>query len=69
MAAASAAIEMPAESSGSAADDGAHYRELLKADPGLVLLDEAVASGLENIGHLKGGPFHDRGWRRERLTA
>ena len=69
MAAASAAIDMSAQSSGPAANDGAHHLELLIADPGPVLIDEAVASSAENVGHLKGGPVHDRGWRRARLTA
>lgn len=61
MATASAAIDMPAQSSGAAARNGAHHLELLITDPGPVLIDEAVASGLKNIGHLKGGPVHDRG--------
>ena len=61
MAAASAAIDVAAQSGCTATGAGPHHFELLIADPGFVSVDEAVASGAEDVGHLKGGPAH-YGW-------
>jgi hypothetical protein len=58
MAAASAAIDVTAQSGCPATGDGSHHFELLIGDPGFVPVDEAVASGAEDVGHLKGGPVH-----------
>ncbi len=58
MAAARAAIDVTAQSGCPATGNGSHHFELLITDPGLVPVDEAVAAGAEDVGHLKGGPVH-----------
>src|ERR1700739_537262 len=68
MAAASAAIDVTTQRSRTAMRDGAHHFELLIADPGLVMIDEAVAFGAEYVGHLKDGPIH-RSCRSLRLMS
>ena len=47
---------MPAQSSCAATGYGAYHLELLIADPVLIPIDEAVAFGAEDVGHLESGP-------------
>ena len=69
MAASGTLIEMTAERCGAAALDGPQYLELLPAQMRLVVPDEAVARGPDDIGHLDGWPVHFFFFNRERLVS
>jgi hypothetical protein len=53
MAAARTLIQMAAERSSAAALDGSQHTEMLPAQPGSILLDEALARHTDDIGHLE----------------
>src|SRR2546427_10357944 len=60
---------MTAESSGSAAQDGAHDLELLETKLASVAIDERVALRAEDVGHLHGGPVRSFFFRPDRLIV
>jgi hypothetical protein len=58
IATARALVAMPAECSGTAASDRAQYFPMGPMDPAEVAVDEAIALGANDIGHLEEGPSH-----------
>ena len=71
MSASAAVIDVPAERGGPTARDSAQHGALLHAEPRMSF-DESVTLGVEDIGHLHGGPTHDPvGFRfkRDRSTT
>ena len=60
---------MTAESSGSAAQDGAHDLELLETKLASVAIEERVALRAEDVGHLHGGPGHGFCFLLDRFTV
>lgn len=69
MAASGAPIQMAAQRCRAAVLDGPEHPELLPAQMGLVSLDEAVARGTDDIGHLQGGRVHLFLFNRERFAS
>jgi hypothetical protein len=59
---------MPAECGGTATSDRAKYFPVGPVDPAEVVLDEAIALGANDIGHLEEGPSHFFLSLRERWT-
>ena len=51
-------VEMAAQSRRAAALNGAQHFQLLIAEPGAILSNEAIPECAEYIGHLNGGPAH-----------
>lgn len=51
-------IDVAAQRCGAAALHSSQHAELLEAEPGPVLFDEAFALRVDEVGHLHGGPFH-----------
>ena len=49
---------MPAECRGTAASNGTQYFPMGPMDPAEVVLQEAIALGANDIGHLEEGPSH-----------
>ena len=49
---------MPTECRGAAASDGAQHFPVGPVDPAEVVLNEAIALGANNIGHLEEGQSH-----------
>src|ERR1700747_1914286 len=68
IATARALIAMPAECRGATASDRAQYFPMGPMDPAEVILDEAIALGANDIGHLEEGPSHFFLSLRERWT-
>src|SRR6266851_7542564 len=68
IATARALIAMPAECSGTAASDRAQYFAMGPMEPAEVAVDEAIALGANDIGHLEEGPSHFFLSLRDRLT-
>src|SRR5258707_9089911 len=68
IATARALVAMPAECSGTAASDRAQYFPVSPVDPTKVVLNEAIALGANDIGHLEEGPSHFFLSLRERWT-
>jgi len=60
---------MTTESSGSAAQNGAHDLELLETKPAAVAIEERVALRAEDVGHLHGGPRHSFFFLPDRLMV
>ena len=58
IATARALITMPTECRGAAASDGAQHFPVGPVDPAEVVLNEAIALGANNIGHLEEGRSH-----------
>src|SRR5260370_42300985 len=58
IATARALVAMPAECSGTAASDRAQYFPVGPVDPAEVVLNEAIALGANDIGHLEDAPRH-----------
>lgn len=56
--AAGTSIEVTAERGGTAATDSPQHTELLIAEPGTVVFEEAVTLGVNQIGHFQGRPAH-----------
>ena len=63
------AIEMAAEGRGPAARDRSEDPAVLPREPGAVLLDEALAVGANDVGHLEGWPRHRGRNRRDRRAV
>src|SRR5713226_10361176 len=60
---------MAAQFCGAATPDGAQHLQMLIAEPRLMLVDEAVTLRVNDVGHLHGGPRHERFCSfRERFT-
>ena len=68
MAAARTLIQMAAERSTAATLDGSQHTEMLPAQPGSILLDEAFARHTDDIGHLERWLIHPLCSLRERFT-
>src|SRR5208282_1560097 len=68
IATARALIAMPAESRRAAASDRTQYFPVDPVDPAEVILNEAIALGTNDIGHLEEGPSHFFLSLRERGT-
>jgi len=68
IATARALITMPTECRRAAASDGAQHFPVGPVDPAEVVLDEAIALGANDIGHLEEGPSHFFLSLRERWT-
>jgi hypothetical protein len=60
---------MTAECRRAAVFDGPQHLELLPAQMRSVSLNEAVARGTNDVGHLQGGPFHLFFFSRERFVS
>jgi hypothetical protein len=58
MAASGAGIEMAAQSRCAATGDRSQRCQLLKAQPGSILVQKAGLVRAKDIGHLHGGPAH-----------
>ena len=58
MAASGTGIEMAAQGRCAATGDRSQYGELLKAQPGSILVQEAGLVRAKDIGHLHGRPAH-----------
>src|SRR5215831_15907058 len=58
MAASGTSVQMAPESRGAAIPDGVQHFQLWPGQMSLVPFDEAVACDANDVGHLKGGPFH-----------
>jgi hypothetical protein len=63
-----ALVAMPTECRRTAASDGAKYFPVGPVDPAEVVLNEAIALGANDIGHLEEGPSHFFFNLRERWT-
>src|SRR5271167_1574328 len=61
-------IAMPAESRGTAASDRTQYFPVGPVDPAEIILNEAIALGTNDIGHLEEGSSHFFLSLRERWT-
>ena len=59
---------MAAERSSAATLDGPQHAEMLPAQPGSILLDEAFACRTDDIGHLEGWLIHLLCSLRDRFT-
>ena len=68
IATARALVTMPTECRGAAASDGAQHFPVSPVDPAEVVLNEAIALGANDIGHLEEGPSHFFFSLRERWT-
>ena len=68
IATARALIAMPTECRRAAASDGAQYFPMGPVEPAEVVLNEAIALGANDIGHLEEGPSHFFLSLRDRLT-
>ena len=69
MAASGALIEMTAQRCRTTVLDGPQHLELLPAQMPLGSLDEAIARGTDDVGHLQGGRLHLFFFSRERLAS
>src|SRR6266699_993865 len=63
-----ALVAMPAENRGTAARNRAQYFPMGPMEPAEVAVDEAIALGANDIGHLEEGPSHFFLSLRDRLT-
>ena len=58
MAATGTIVDMSAQSRCTALSDGTQHLQLLVAEMSALLVNELFAPGMDEIGHLEGGPAH-----------